>query len=71
MMLILITRKKTTAAKRMYNAKKPVIHIPKLRVAQYLLLFYISYYLKMSLICSKFLMQKRTVLGQKTEMLKI
>ena len=71
MMLILITRKKTAAAKRMYNAKKPVIHIPKLRVAQYLLLFYISYYLKMSLICSKFLMQKRTLLGQKTEMLKI
>ena len=32
--------------------KKNVTHIPQLRVGQYLLLFDISYYLKISLICS-------------------
>ena len=30
----------------MCNVKKTVIHIPKLRVGQYLLLFDVSYYLK-------------------------
>ena len=49
----------------MYNVKKTVIHIPKLRVGQYLLLFDINYYLKISPICSKFLMWKRTLLWQK------
>ena len=39
----------------MGNTKKTVIHIPKLRVGQYLLLFDVGYYLKVSLICSKFL----------------
>ena len=39
----------------MCNVEKTVIHIPKLSVGQYLLLFDISYYLKISLICSKFL----------------
>ena len=38
----------------MGNAKKTVIHNPKLRIGQYLLLFDIRYYLKISLICSKF-----------------
>ena len=42
------------------NVKKTVIC--KLRVGRYLLLFDISYYLKISLICSKFL----TLLRQKT-----
>ena len=37
-----------------YNVEKPVIHIPKLRVGQYFLLFDMSYYLKITLICSKF-----------------
>ena len=56
----------------MCNEKKTVIHIPKLRVRQYLLLFDISCYLKISLICSKFLMLKRTSLWQKNiKMLKI
>ena len=45
--------------------KKTVTH--KLRVGQYLLLFYISYYLKVSLICSKFLIQIRTFLRQKMQ----
>ena len=45
--------------------KKTVTH--KLRVGQYLLLFYISYYLKISLICSKFLIQIRTLLRQKMQ----
>ena len=39
----------------MCNVEKTVIHIPKLGVGQYLLLFDISYYLKTSLIYSKFL----------------
>ena len=39
----------------MGGAEKTVIHIPKLRVRQYLLLFDIRYCLKISLICSKFL----------------
>ena len=49
----------------MCNVKKTVIHIPKLRVGQYLLLFDMSYYLKISLICSKFLILKRTLLWRK------
>ena len=36
------------------NAKKTVIHIPKLRFTQYLFVFDISYYLKVSMIYSKF-----------------
>ena len=74
--------KKTTVAKRMLKIKqkyvryeKTVIHISKFSVVQYLLLLDISYYLKYFLICSKFLIQKRTLLWQnkkqKTEMLKI
>ena len=39
----------------MENTNKTVIHIPKLRVGQYLFLFDICYYLKVSLIYSKFL----------------
>ena len=39
----------------MGNAKKTVIHNPKLRVGQYLLLFDIRYYLKISMICRTFL----------------
>ena len=37
--------------------KKTGIHIPKLRVGQYLFLFDIRYYFKISLTCSKFLIQ--------------
>ena len=70
-MLIFISCKGTATAKRilkimlitsnhnnMGNAKKKTVnHIPKpkLRVGQYLLLFDIRYYLKISLTCSKFL----------------
>ena len=39
----------------MGNAKKVLIHIPKLKVGQYLLLVDIRYCLKISLIYSKFL----------------
>ena len=39
----------------MGNAKKTVIHVPKLRVGQYLFFFDICYYLQISLIYSKFL----------------
>ena len=38
------------------QCEKTVIHIPKLRVGQYLLVFDISYYLKISQICGKFLL---------------
>ena len=51
----------------MCNVKKTVIHIPKIRVGQYLLLFDISCYLKISLICTKFLILKRTSLWQKNQ----
>ena len=49
----------------MANAKKTLTHIPKLRVVQYLFLSEIRYYLKFSLIYSKFLLKKRTLLWQK------
>ena len=39
--------------------KKSVIRIPKLEVGQYLFIFNISYYLKISLIYSKILTYKR------------
>ena len=39
----------------MGNTEKTVIRIPKLKVGQYLLLFDIRYFLKIPLICSKFL----------------
>ena len=37
---------RTSNCDNMGNAKKAVIHIPKLRVRQYLFLFDIPYYLK-------------------------
>ena len=45
----------TSNYNNMGDAEKTVIHIPKLRVGQYLLLFDIRYYLKISQICCKFL----------------
>ena len=39
----------------MGNAKKKLIHIPKLRIGQYLLLCDLRYYLQISLIYSKFM----------------
>ena len=39
----------------MGNAKKTVIHIPKLRVGRYLFLFDVRQFLKISQIYSKFL----------------
>ena len=48
----------------MGNTKKSAIRIPKVRVSQYLFLLAVRYYLKISLVCSKFGTKK-------TEMLKI
>ena len=48
----------------MGNAQKFVIHIPKFRLGQNLFLFDINYYLKISLICSKFLILKKFCFGK-------
>ena len=48
---------------------KAVIHVPKLRVGQYLLSFVIRYYLNITLTFSKFFIQRRTLLCQKNKML--
>ena len=51
----------------MGNTKKTLIHIRELRVFLYLLLFVIRHYLKVSLVCSKFFTQKRTLLWQRNQ----
>ena len=56
----------------MGNAKKTVINIPKLSVGQYLLIFDICYYLKTSLIYSRFFIYIKNLFWQKRhEMLKL
>ena len=45
----------------MEKAKKTVTHISKHKASQYLVLFNIRYYLKISLIYSKFLKQRKSL----------
>ena len=54
----------------MGNTNITVIHIPKLKVGQYLFSFDVRYYLKTILIYRKFLKSKRTLPWQKTGIIK-